>query len=593
MKIGNIKQQGDISTRNGSDSSNPESPNGESFNITTGSSTTDSGGSINLIVGSGSSGIYDGSINLKSVGSSTPARMRFYDTDESNFISFAAPDTITSNIQLTWPSSPGSTGQFLYLLSAGTFGWSSAVTSIAASQPAAGLTISGSPIISSGTLTFALANDLAALEGLSGTGLARRTGTDTWTLDTNTYLTSSTGVTTFSGGTTGLTPTSATSGIITLGGTLNVANGGTGRSSVTANNLLVGNGTNALNLIAPSGTNTKLRWSGSAYSWSADTLSSLTDTNISSPSSNQLLTWNGSAWVNQTWASAATSYSTTISSWTLVSGNLYSAVVAHNLNTRNVGVTLYDTANNTIIFPDKIVLTSANSLTITVTGNTHTINVTVLANGQTMAPSANVVGIQSNGVDIGGTYNSINFAGTNVSAVNSGSNLATVTINTTTSYRNAFSAASFESPNNSDWPVNLLAPVINDPSRNSLLVRSFATGSENGVGFYSTIPTGSTTIAFHIKGRAATAPGSPSTVVLRLYSRAIPNNAAVGSWSAATTLTTLTIPTNAFYQYTTVSVSLASLGLTAGTFYEFELTRNGGTLSSSAWYLAELITEIS
>lgn len=63
------------------------------------------------------------------------------------------------------------------------------VTSVAATQPAAGLTISGSPITSSGTLTFALANDLAALEALSGTGLARRTGTDTWSLDTSTYLT--------------------------------------------------------------------------------------------------------------------------------------------------------------------------------------------------------------------------------------------------------------------------------------------------------------------------------------------------------------------------------------------------------------------
>lgn len=55
------------------------------------------------------------------------------------------------------------------------------VTSVAATQPAAGLTISGSPITTSGTLTFALANDLAGLEGLSSTGLAVRTGDGTWT----------------------------------------------------------------------------------------------------------------------------------------------------------------------------------------------------------------------------------------------------------------------------------------------------------------------------------------------------------------------------------------------------------------------------
>lgn len=68
--------------------------------------------------------------------------------------------------------------------SGGGGGGSGTVTSVAATAPAAGLTISGSPITTSGTLTFALANDLAALEGLATTGYARRTATDTWTLDT-------------------------------------------------------------------------------------------------------------------------------------------------------------------------------------------------------------------------------------------------------------------------------------------------------------------------------------------------------------------------------------------------------------------------
>lgn len=47
--------------------------------------------------------------------------------------------------------------------------------------PAAGLTITN-PAGTAGDPTFALANDLAALEGLSGTGLARRTGTDAWSV---------------------------------------------------------------------------------------------------------------------------------------------------------------------------------------------------------------------------------------------------------------------------------------------------------------------------------------------------------------------------------------------------------------------------
>jgi hypothetical protein len=52
-------------------------------------------------------------------------------------------------------------------------------------------------------------------------------------------------VASFSGGTTGLLPSSATTGAITLSGTLNVANGGTGLISLTANYIPYGNGTSA------------------------------------------------------------------------------------------------------------------------------------------------------------------------------------------------------------------------------------------------------------------------------------------------------------------------------------------------------------
>lgn len=54
------------------------------------------------------------------------------------------------------------------------------VTSVAITQPSAGITTSGGPITAAGSITLALANDLAALEGLSSTGYAKRTGTDAW-----------------------------------------------------------------------------------------------------------------------------------------------------------------------------------------------------------------------------------------------------------------------------------------------------------------------------------------------------------------------------------------------------------------------------
>jgi hypothetical protein len=71
--------------------------------------------------------------------------------------------------------------------------------------------------------------DLQAIGALTGTsGLLRKTNTNTWTLDTNTYLTSADVVTSFSGASTGLTPSTASTGSITLGGVLVVSHGGTG-----------------------------------------------------------------------------------------------------------------------------------------------------------------------------------------------------------------------------------------------------------------------------------------------------------------------------------------------------------------------------
>lgn len=64
--------------------------------------------------------------------------------------------------------------------------------------PAAGLMISN-PAGTAGDPTFALANDLAALEGFSSTGLAARTGTDTWAQRTITGTSNEINVTNGSG----------------------------------------------------------------------------------------------------------------------------------------------------------------------------------------------------------------------------------------------------------------------------------------------------------------------------------------------------------------------------------------------------------
>jgi hypothetical protein len=77
-----------------------------------------------------------------------------------------------------------------------------------------------------------------------------------------------------SGGTTGLTVSGSpitTSGTITLAGTLAVANGGTGASTLTANNVILGNGSSAVQFVAPSTSGNVLTSNGSTWVSSAST----------------------------------------------------------------------------------------------------------------------------------------------------------------------------------------------------------------------------------------------------------------------------------------------------------------------------------
>ena len=71
-----------------------------------------------------------------------------------------------------------------------------------------------------------------------------------------------------SGGTTGLTTSGGpvtSAGTVTLAGTLNVANGGTGATSLTANNVILGNGTSAVQVVAPGSSGNVLTSNGTTW----------------------------------------------------------------------------------------------------------------------------------------------------------------------------------------------------------------------------------------------------------------------------------------------------------------------------------------
>lgn len=327
----------------------------------------------------------------------------------------------------------------------------------------------------------------------------------------------------------------------------------------------------------------------------------LSDVTITSASNGQVLSYNGTKWVNS--GSIGNSSAGLIgvgqigvASWTLLSGTRYYADFAHNLATYNLVITVFDTSTNSIVIPDAVALTSTNNVRITVVGNTKTLRVVAVANGQAInvgqyTPSSVITSL--NGVQVSAAATTLNFAGQSINVTDAGSGTTNIVLGSRLSY----TANSLDSVNNSDFAINALAPVTTDPLYNSLNVRAFSNTIEQGVGFVCSIPPGATQVTFKFKGRPATAPAVTSVVQPRIYYRLIPNGNAVGTWSSANELANISIPINAYFQYAQQTVSLASLGLVNNSLYQFELTRRitgvTGTNLAYNFLLVEVTLEFS
>jgi hypothetical protein len=149
-------------------------------------------------------------------------------------------------------------------------------------------------------------------------------------------------------------------------------------------------------------------------------------------------------------------------------------------------------------------------------------------------------------------------------------------------------------PNNADWAINAFAPLASDVVNASLSVRYFDAAAQEGVGFGITIPNGVTSITFYFKSRARSAAGSTLAVIPALYTRTFSDNGSPGAWSAATSMTALSIPNNTNVQYDSQTITLSTLGLTAGNYVLFELTRlatNAGDTLTVDWGLIEVVLE--
>lgn len=142
-----------------------------------------------------------------------------------------------------------------------------------------GISVSGGPITSSGSINVVnTAPDQVV--SLTGAGTTVVTGTyPNFTITSNDQYSGTVTSVAASGGTTGLTFSGSpitSSGTLTLGGTLAVANGGTGATSLTANNVLLGNGTSAVQVVAPGTSGNVLTSNGTTWTSSAPAAAGVT-----------------------------------------------------------------------------------------------------------------------------------------------------------------------------------------------------------------------------------------------------------------------------------------------------------------------------
>jgi hypothetical protein len=182
----------------------------------------------------------------------------------SAYTSSLIPTTLSADRTLTMPDLSGTialTSQLGSTVNDGTLGAASSTagatnTTVETAFSASWSANSASNVTIKNVVGPAISALATLMTGVT-TGFVKKTAADTYSLDTSTYLTSSTGVASISFGTTGLTPNTATSGTVTVGGTLALANGGSGQVSaqlamnafaaaVTSGSYLRGNGTNVV-----------------------------------------------------------------------------------------------------------------------------------------------------------------------------------------------------------------------------------------------------------------------------------------------------------------------------------------------------------
>lgn len=244
----------------------------------------------------------------------------------------------------------------------------------------------GTGVANSNTIT--LGGNINTAGALTTTGAnaltIATTGTTSVTMPTSGTLIStatiaSNAVTTFVTTLTGLTPSTATNGVVSLDGTLGVASGGTGATTFTSHGVLLGHVAGAVTATAAGATGTVLHGNGaadptfSAVSLTADVSGVLPVAN----GGTSLSAVGAAGTVLSTTDGATASYNAIQYVHTFAAGTSFT--VTHNLGQKYVLVQVYDNTDNQII-PQSIVLNSTTQCTVTVNSS---VAVTVVVMGIT------------------------------------------------------------------------------------------------------------------------------------------------------------------------------------------------------------------
>lgn len=179
-----------------------------------------------------------------------------------------------------------------------------AVSSVTITQPAAGITITNTGVAQTGatTSTFALANDLAALEALSTSGFAARTGTDTWAIRSIAGTSNRISITNPAGtagdptidiaatyvGQTSITTLGTISTGTWNGTTIAQGFGGTGFSTYATGDILYASATNTLSKRTIGSTNDVLTVVGGVPTWQAPTTTAITEAYVEGSTSSTI-----------------------------------------------------------------------------------------------------------------------------------------------------------------------------------------------------------------------------------------------------------------------------------------------------------------